>query len=192
MRAEIDRKQLNALFKKLDNLRPQKRRGAISKAFNKAVLLVEKQLVRNLSGPILSRRSGHLSQSIGSKITAEMDALVAQIGSGVGAARKRLPYADIHETGGTIRPRHKKYLTIPLKAAKTPAGVTRAPALDWNNTFIRNKIIYQKRGDKIVALFALKKQVTIPARRYLSRTYRQMKGRIMKALRGAIAREGKG
>lgn len=83
----------------------------------------------------------------------------------------------------TIRPKSKKFLTIPLKAAMTGAGVSKGPATSkslWGDTFVAkskagNLIIFGKerytkgkrtgemRG-KIVPLFLLKTQVSIPAR----------------------------
>ncbi len=39
------------------------------------------------------------------------------------------PYARIHETGGTIRPKRRRALAIPLRAAKTEAGATKGEAV---------------------------------------------------------------
>ncbi len=92
----------------------------------------------------------------------------------------------------TIRPKRGKYLTIPLKAAMTPSGVSRGSAMygPWGETFIArsragNLIIFGKKksyqsvkigkqkvkgvsiikmGQEAVPLFLLKQQVTIPAR----------------------------
>jgi phage gpG-like protein len=74
-----------------------------------------------------------------------------------------LAYAKIQHEGGTITPKKAKYLAIPLqKIAKV-----KSPR-DFQNTFIRNGIIFQKQADdKIIALYVLKKSVTIPARPYL-------------------------
>lgn len=74
--------------------------------------------------------------------------------------------ATVHERGATIRPRRSKYLTIPLPAALTSAGVPKqASARDWPNTFVRKAIIFQKlAGGQIQPLYVLKKQVRIPPR----------------------------
>ena len=72
-------------------------------------------------------------------------------------------YARIHHEGGTIRPVKAKYLAIPL----TPAAKANRPR-DFENTFIKEGIIYRKVDDtKIEALYVLKKEVKIPARPYM-------------------------
>jgi len=96
-------------------------------------------------------------------------------------------YAGVHigKAGDKkiIRPKNKQYLAIPLSAAQTAAGVSRGRPLDtgiFGETFIAKskagnliifgKSVYQrgaKAGQahgKIVPLFVLKKQVTIPVR----------------------------
>ena len=86
-----------------------------------------------------------------------------------------------HKT--VIRPVNKQYLAIPLKAAQTRAGVARGRPRDagvFGKTFIAKskagnliifgKSVYQKGAragqthGKIVPLFVLKKQVTVPVR----------------------------
>ena len=76
-------------------------------------------------------------------------------------------YARIHHEGGTIRPVKAKYLAIPLTAE---AKVKRPRHFD--NAFIKEGIIYRTifpKGDEatIEALYALKKEVKIPARPYM-------------------------
>lgn len=95
-------------------------------------------------------------------------------------------YAKTHigpEGGETvIRPKRKQWLTIPLAAAKTEAGVLRGGARSgrWGFTFIKRSddgtpIIYgqmrRQRGRRVgqvhgevVPLFVLKKQVRVPVR----------------------------
>lgn len=83
-----------------------------------------------------------------------------------------LIYAQVHEQGATIKPRNKKFLTIPLEAAMTPAGVTRQPASAYSDAFFirkgKNLLLVRKSGAKgkgrIVPLFLLVKSVKIPAR----------------------------
>lgn len=91
------------------------------------------------------------------------------------------PYAAIHEYGGTIRPKKGRYLTIPLDAAKTAAGVARGGARMFDNTFVQksragNLIIFQKKGDRIIPLFVLKESVRIPKRLGLRTLWRQLWG----------------
>jgi hypothetical protein len=81
-----------------------------------------------------------------------------------------VPYGRIHETGGTIRAKNGKYLTIPLPAALNSDGTPKKrSAREWDRTFVReskagNLLIFQKRGSGIVPLYVLKKKVRIPAR----------------------------
>ena len=123
---------------------------------------------RASTGP-LKLRSGSLA---GSFSVTETGTTAATWSMTVGTTSK---YAPMQEYGGTVRPVRKKWLTIPLDAALTPAGVLRAPAPDWSdpgkkNTFFKwskrgNLILFKKTGkNQITPLFVLKKQVKIPAR----------------------------
>ena len=79
-----------------------------------------------------------------------------------------------HETGGVIKAKKAKYLTIPLPAALRSNGTPiKRKARDWKDTFVAkskkgNLLIFQKRGSKIVPLYALKRSVKIPPRLGLS------------------------
>ncbi len=74
-----------------------------------------------------------------------------------------LKYAKIHHEGGIITPSKGKYLAIPL----TPEARVRKPR-DFTNTFIAKGVIFQKvEGGEPIALYVLKKSVTIPARPYM-------------------------
>ncbi len=74
-----------------------------------------------------------------------------------------LIYAKIQHEGGIITPKKAKYLAIPL----TPAAKAMRPR-DFTDTFINKGVIFRKlEGGKIEALYALKKQVKIPARPYM-------------------------
>lgn len=44
-----------------------------------------------------------------------------------------VPYAAIHEFGGTVRAKASKWLTIPVGPALTPSGVARGPARSFPN-----------------------------------------------------------
>jgi phage gpG-like protein len=79
------------------------------------------------------------------------------------AGGQGIPYARIQHEGGTIRVKNGKYLAIPL----TPAAAVKRPR-DWEDTFIAKGCIMRKLdGGKVEALYALKKQVTLPARPYM-------------------------
>lgn len=169
---KIDNKAIDGLLNQFKNFDPKDQSSAIHKGFKQAALLVEGRLKENITSRILHVRSGHLRASIGSMVEVDDKGLTAIIGSGVRQG-DRLPYADIQETGGTIRPRIRQFLTIPLDAAKTSSGVTRFSADDvrrgatkYTGSFIRNHIIFGKSGKSITPLFLLKKSVDIPASHY--------------------------
>jgi hypothetical protein len=114
----------------------------------------------------LSKRSGALVQSIKDSVEVtgtKLDDIQGRLGSA-------LPYAKIHETGGTITAKKSKYLTIPLPAALGPNGVPKKKsAKEWDNTFIAtskkgNLIIFQKQGGRVVPLYLLRTSVKIPPR----------------------------
>jgi len=89
-------------------------------------------------------------------------------------AGQGLPYAPIHEHGGTIVPKNGTYLTIPIGEALTDAGVARFGALDAEaegyKTFVRNNIIFGVKDGQLFPLFILVTSVTIPARPFVGPT----------------------
>lgn len=99
---------------------------------------------------------GALSRSI--KYRVDGDSVV------ISAGGADIPYARIQHEGGVIRPRNAKYLAIPL----TPkARLSRAR--DYHGeTFIAKGVIFEKdESGKITPIYALKKEVTLPSRRYM-------------------------
>jgi phage gpG-like protein len=100
-------------------------------------------------------------RSIDFRVTGSNTVIITAGGAGV-------PYARIQHEGGVIRPKHGKYLAIPL-CAKAAASTPRA----FENTFVAKGIIWQKPPEggttnaKPIALYKLKKQVVIPARPYM-------------------------
>ncbi len=138
-------------------------------------------------GSPLKRRTGTLARSIRPGRVEFTDTTVR------GSVGTNLQYARIHEYGGVIKAKNKKYLTIPLPAAMTSAGVLRKPAGDWEDTFVMrsgrgNLIIFQKRGARIVPLFVLKKQVSIPQRSYMRTSLQETNDRILRQWNEGLAR----
>lgn len=90
----------------------------------------------------------------------QFDNKVAKVGTNI-------RYARIHNYGGVIRAK-KKYLTIPI--AREAKGKS---ARSFQDTFIfkskrtGNLFIAQKNGVNLKTLYLLKKQITIPARRFM-------------------------
>ena len=100
-----------------------------------------------------------------------------------------------------IKPKSAKYLTIPLLAAQTRAGVTRGPARSeiWGDTFVakskagnliifgKSRIMKGKRlGElkgKIKPLFLLLKSVTIPARVHPEEALKWLRPKLIEGFR---------
>lgn len=98
---------------------------------------------------------------------------IEQKGAAVGS---NLAQAAIQNNGGTIKPKEAKYLTIPAchEAAKLSEIVNTRGALEhlkrqgWEIWFAKGAIMGKKsKRGKAIPLFYLKKEVEIPARRYL-------------------------
>ena len=111
-------------------------------------------------------RTGHLRRSI--KAVARGVGLDSEI-----RLSANTPYAGVQEHGGTILPKKGKYLTIPLGAAKTAAGVSRKGARDYPDLFfIMSKagkpLLVRKSGDGIEPMFLLVTSSRVPARPYLA------------------------
>lgn len=119
----------------------------------------------------LSKRSGKGMRSIKQSIKVSgqsLDDIQGVIGGDF--------YLRIQETGGTIRAKKVKFLTIPLKAALNSRGIPKKmSAREWDRTFVArskagNLIIFTTKGRKLIPLYVLKKQVYIPPRLGMQKT----------------------
>lgn len=133
------------------------------------------------SGSRLQNRSGNLRRSIQFRVgnPKRLDDLTLRMLAGGGAA----PYAHSQEYGAVIKPKKRKYLTIPMPDALTPSGVVKGSALirgsggkfttDMGRTFIfksasGNLFVAVKPGSgsgRLRLLYILKKSVTLPGPR---------------------------
>jgi len=119
-----------------------------------------------LSGQGVATRTGALKRSFGVSVGGDLASGIA------GTVTTTSKYFAIQEFGGTIRPVQAKFLAIPLDAAKTPAGVTlypsplrqSLPTAFPEGTFVRNHVLFGRKDGKAIALFALKKSVTLKPR----------------------------
>jgi len=118
------------------------------------------------SAKTLSKRSGRGMEAIRESIQIAASGGIETVEGRIGAPG----YIGVHEKGATIRAKRAKYLAIPLKEALDARGLPkRRSPRDWQNTFVGtskqgNLLIFQRRGDGIVPLYVLKKEVKIPAR----------------------------
>ncbi len=150
----------------------------------------------------LHNRTGALRRSIGSRVS-QPTSVHARVTMALRVFSAGVPYARIQEFGGVITPKRAKYLTIPLDANMTQAGVTKLSArqaINKGGFFATSKkgnlLIRDSEG---VPLFVLKKKVKIPKGRLgFFKTWRDSQrsrlSRHRRALKFAIAdaRAGKG
>lgn len=128
----------------------------------------------------LANRSGQLR--------ARMDFEVEVAGGLVdGSFKNNLPYAAIHEFGGTIKPKKGTYLSIPLDHVKTAGGVARGgprdyPDLVFVQTGKNNPILFDTAGNQFEPAFVLVKSVTIKARLGIRETINLRKKELTQAL----------
>ena len=149
--------------------------------------VLDARVQENLAGRALNRRTGQLANR-----TRIFTGFAPQrTGSGSTAVKVEVqsvdvPYARIQEFGGTIRPREKQFLTVPLPAALTPAGVLRNTAeqlRQTGTTFVArsrrgNLLIFQRRSGRsrtaagsraqLTPLFVLRTQVTLEPTQWAS------------------------
>jgi hypothetical protein len=161
---------------------------------------VKEIVTRYRSGPgsadATRRRTGRLAASYAYDL-AETQA-GATLGVGIVAGARALVYAGVHEgmdsagrsrASTTIRPRRGKYLAIPLEAATTPAGVPRRRSpRDYDDLFRIGDALFQRRGKRIVPMYALVRQVTIRARPAIRKVQPNVVKGIEEAFRDAYGR----
>lgn len=191
----IDAKDVSRINRLLWNLDTHKQDNAIHRGVLKASSTVLKQLVANVSGIILHRRTGNLAKSMGYRLyhNDKDGSWESQIGSGASLQTNRMIYANILEEGGVIRPVTAKMLAIPIGQALTPAGVARfkprqITSAGYDKSFIRRSrrgtlILFGAKGSgasiKVTPLFVLKDKVTIPDFRYMATTVEQTKDQVV-------------
>lgn len=157
----------------------------VQKRLTKAKQTIQSRMVKeHMSGPTgpssVSVRSGQLRRALDGVVSesgGKRMTLLMFFGGGV-------PYAKIHEYGGTVRPKNAQNLAIPVGDAKTRAGNSRhsGPMAIWTALrFIVNKKTGKKllidastgRKQKIKVLFVLVPQVVIPARLNFGKTFKE-------------------
>lgn len=124
---------------------PLRVRAAAAQTVVQTALVGESELRINLSGTVLQRRSGDLLRSVRSELRgsgAKTEVRLVVGGRGV-------PYARIHEEGGTIRPKRAVYLHFRLPGgqwvrtkgpAVIPARPFMAPAADVARRFMVRRL----------------------------------------------------
>jgi hypothetical protein len=123
---------------------------------------------QRLSGPrpqVLQARTGQLRSSFRATVQQRGATTEAHVGF---LAPEAPFWAIVHEEGrmgaNAIRPRHARFLTIPL-------GGTTGRARDYSSTFVRGRVIYQRTAGGDRPLFLLVGQVEIPPRPVVGPTF---------------------
>lgn len=142
----------------------------------------------------LNRRTGRLANSIAGSVLTAREGIGIQLRAG-GSTRGggRVPYAGIHEFGGTIK--GSPYLRIPLDAALTGAGVDRFPPplretgaglfhLQESNGRL---FLFRSDEEDGPPWYVLKRQVKIPARPYLRPAMNKVKRSLPEDLRKLVS-----
>jgi len=177
------------VIRKLDGI-PKKLRPALSKELKGIGKHVSSYITRQkLSGQVLNRRTGMLARSIKDRVISNINELYTQIGTDV-------PYAGIHERGGTITPKHGRWLWIPTKSVQTKAGVTRQGIRDYVNepdTFFQltkrgtlGLFRNMGKGNPPDLLFIAKSYVNIPKRPYMRPSLEDNRNLIISRIKKAI------
>ncbi len=178
----INKADMKRITDKLKRMDPKKRNSTIHRAFVLASLKVEASLKRNISGKMLKVQTGRLRNSIESRTEGIGEGIQSIIGSGARTG-KRLPYANIHEDGGIIKPKKGKYLTIPIETNRRQDGLAKNSAreiIDRFDTFLipsrKGKVLMAKEKgsqERPKPMFAFVDEVTIKRTNYLSKTLKQ-------------------
>lgn len=148
----------------LKKLSPRQQNSAVQRGFLKLTAATEAELKnRTLRGQVLNVRTGRLRSSVGSKVGKIGSDFFGIVGSGVRSG-KRLPYANIHEVGGIIRPRPENktgFLWIPVRKG---SGYAIQRGLSKNPISFSSKVL-----SRIPV-----RSVEIPARRYMTKTVQRI------------------
>ncbi len=138
---KFDKKDLKAIEKM-----PKELNDGLYEGLKQAMLFAERKAKSRFDTPgNLKVRTGHYRRSIRSGINPTANGAIGYLVANV-------VYASIHETGGTIIPKTKKYLRFKIgnrwvttKKVKIPARPLIRPSITENidkmNEIIKNKII---------------------------------------------------
>jgi hypothetical protein len=154
--------------------------------------------LRKLSGTPLAARTRNLARSVFSRVELVANDLQGRVGFDLAKAA----YARIHEEGGTIRPKHGRFLAIPVGAALTGNGVARFDAREFiqgtqgggsfrgfTGSFVnknRTALMGVRKAGTVEAVFALKREVTLPARRPLGETLEENRDDVRRAFETGV------
>jgi hypothetical protein len=96
-----------------------------------------------------------------------------------------VPYARIHEFGGTILPKRGKFLAIPLGPVLTAAGVARGGPRQYPGLRLNGRLLVDADGK---AFFLLVRSVRIPARLGVRELWARDAGSRLDSIRAGVQR----
>lgn len=149
--------------------------GALYKGMVDASAYMENKLKRAISGRLLKVRTGFLRNSIGSIVRRGTDGtLEGLVGSGVRYG-ERAVYADILETGGTIKPKAGNktgFLWIPIRSGSDMAynmfsQVQVGSLRKAGFRVVGNQLKGKSFSSKVLSYIPVR-SVTIPPKRWMS------------------------
>ena len=145
---------------------------------------------KELARARLRSRTGQLVRSIRGEVTEAGDLLELRLSAG---RDRQLRYAAMQEYGGTIRPKRARWLTIPVGAALTPAGVPRyASAREAGQLrFVpidgaRALLVRDRRGRSDI-LYVLRKRSTIREKSFMRDAFSAATRDLQDRLSGKVA-----
>lgn len=144
----------------------------VKAAMTRAAAIIVADAKLNVRAKLNRDSDGHLDNSIGYRFLSPFEVLIGSFG---------IPYARIHEYGGTITPKEAKALAIPID----PRFKGRR-AKNVENLFRLKDILYQKRGKGLIAAFVLKKSVFIPPRPWLTPAFITRRKRVNEILNSIV------
>lgn len=137
-------------------------------------------------------RSGALRRSITGRAEIGLDAATLTLTAGEdGTSTGR--YASLQEYGGVVRAIRSQYLAIPVGPAKTAAGVARyasprdVPGLFFRPTAAGGLLLRGRKRGPPELLYVLRRQVTIPAARYIGRALDWARAEAPRRVDGVLA-----
>lgn len=140
-------------------------------------------------------RTGALRRSIAGEVTTKTDGLRLVLSAGGRTGGQDLRYARLQELGGVIRPVKRKWLTIPMPAAQTRAGVARGgarsfpdlrfvPGRDQTTAWLVRDVGRGKTA-RTELMFKLVRRSEIKPKRYLARAWEQVPADVALAMQAA-------
>lgn len=192
---------------------PEEVKAAVLSTLRRGMRSFERRMaLEHLSGPTsptsLAVRTGALRRSLQTSVVELSDTRMrAQAMIGLG-----LPYAHIHEKGGTITPKKAQYLAIPLeRGSKTAFGPRSYPGklvairskggnLILAEILQRTRRAYGKKistpggtftqtyDSQIKPVYVLKKQVGLPPRLSFQRTFQSEAQNTLNEVRETVRR----